>query len=86
MSSCAVGRRMLRGGDMTDSLKGVIVAFDRDIRVDDAEPLIEAIKMIKGVADVSPSVADMNDYSARVQVRCQLADAFLEMHKAIFGK
>lgn len=34
---------------MTDRLKGFIVTLTTDIREDDAESIVQAIKMIKGV-------------------------------------
>jgi hypothetical protein len=54
--------------NMTDRLKGLVVVLDKDIRVDDAEEIINAIKMIKGVADVQGSVANYNDYMNRSRV------------------
>jgi hypothetical protein len=53
---------------MTDRLKGVLVTFDSDIREDDAEQIIAAIRMIKCVADVSPLVRNHEDLMARVRV------------------
>jgi hypothetical protein len=50
------------GEEMTDRLKGVLVTFDKDIRDDDAKPLIEALKMIKGVQSVKPYVSGGEDY------------------------
>lgn len=47
---------------MTDRLKGVLVTFSGDIRDDDAAPILEAIKMIKGVLTVKPYVTGMEDY------------------------
>ena len=47
---------------MTDRLKGVLVTFDRDIREDDAEPLLNAIKMIRGVLEVKPYIAGAEDH------------------------
>lgn len=59
---------------MTDRLKGVWVAFDRDIRVDDAEATISAIKQIRGVLAVEPSVASLDDWIAQQRVRRELGD------------
>lgn len=47
---------------MTDRFKGVLVTFDRDIREDDAEPLIDAIRMIRGVLEVKPYIEGGEDY------------------------
>ena len=59
---------------MTDRLKGCWVAFDRDIREDDAEQLIQVIRCLKGVLAVETSVTTFDDYSARVRVKRQILD------------
>ena len=46
---------------MTDRLKGCTVVFDRDIRVDDAEHLLDAIRMLRGVIDVTPEIKVLSD-------------------------
>ena len=53
---------------MTDRLKGVFVTFDKDIRVDDAEQIINAIRMIKHVVGVQPLVSNHEDDMARARV------------------
>lgn len=70
---------------MTDRLKGVLVTFDKDIRDDDAECLIEAIRCIRSVASVKPLVADYQDHMARERVRHELANKFLDFFKEIRG-
>jgi hypothetical protein len=59
---------------VTDRLQGVWVAFERDIREDDAEPLIEAIKQLRGVLSVEANVSDYEDWFARQRVRRELTD------------
>jgi len=59
---------------MTDRLKGVWVIFDKDIREDDAQPIIDAIKQIRHVLSVKPSIADGSDYMARERVRMELSE------------
>lgn len=54
---------------MTDRFHAFTVVLDRDIREDDAEPIVAAIKMIKGVQSVEPHVVDLEDHSARVPER-----------------
>ena len=44
---------------MTDRHAGYLVTLDRDIREDDAEAIMAAIHMIKGVISVKPVVADI---------------------------
>jgi len=54
---------------MTDRLKGLTVTFEKDMRDDDAEGLIDAIKRLRGVADVIPHIVNSDDYMNRTQVR-----------------
>lgn len=69
---------------MTDRLKGVYVAFEKDIRDDDASFIINAIHMIKGVADVSLNVADGDDWINRAQIRNELKDKFWKFYQDAF--
>jgi 3',5'-cyclic AMP phosphodiesterase CpdA len=68
---------------MTTRLKGVYVTFDREIREDDAEAVINAIRMVRGVADVAAIESNHDDYTARAQVRHELAAAIYEAYHDI---
>ncbi len=57
---------------MTDRIKGLTVVLDGDIREDDAKPIIEAIRMIRGVLCVEAHVTDINDYVAQQKARFEL--------------
>ena len=63
---------------MTDRYHTLTVVLEKEIRSDDAENLINAIKMIRGVLDVSGNVIDMEGYMAitvaRDQMRKQIMD------------
>lgn len=59
---------------MTERIRGCWVAFERDIRVDDVEPLIEAIKRLRGVQAVEEKVADDRDWMARERAIAELRD------------
>lgn len=63
---------------MTDRLNGVFVVFDRDFRVDDAEPLINAIKQLRGVASVEWNVTDPADVVATVRARYELGEKLMK--------
>ncbi len=65
---------------MTDRFKGVVVGFTDDIREDDAEPFMNAIRMLRGVASVDPLVADPTDHLARSRTRHELR---AKLHAAI---
>lgn len=54
---------------MTDRHAGYIVTLAEDWRDDDAEAIINALRMIRGVADVSPIVADYDLHIAEVRAR-----------------
>ncbi len=57
---------------MTDRIKGVYVTFEKDIRDDDAEPILNAIRQIRGVLSVEAEVSNFNDHIARERVRREL--------------
>lgn len=59
---------------MTDRLKGLTVTFEDDIRADDAEQIIEAIQMIKGVLDVTPTVRTGEDHMNRERIRHEMRE------------
>jgi hypothetical protein len=60
---------------VTDRLLGVWVAFEKDIRVDDAEPLIAAIKQLKGVLEVKRDlIANPSDWMAQERAWCDLSE------------
>lgn len=75
---------------MTDRLKGVAVTFEQDIRDDDAEKLIEAIRTVvgqfRGVASVTPLVADLDDHMARERVRFELQSEIYGALRGVFAK
>jgi hypothetical protein len=58
---------------MSDRTKCLTVVLDQDYRVDDdAQPIIEAIKMIKGVMSVEANVSDSGTYLAYTIARYEL--------------
>jgi len=69
---------------MTDRLKGLIVTFESSIREDDAEAIINAIKMVKGVASVTPSVDNVDDMINRQRVKNDLRTKFYELWQQLF--
>lgn len=66
---------------MTDRLKGVIVTFDEDIREDDAEAIINAIRMIKCVASVTPSIRNSDDIMNRMKVKDEFTKDLYDLIK-----
>jgi len=60
---------------MTDRISGLIITLDHDIRVDDAEALINAARMIKGVLSVDPIPASPSDFIIHARVRSEFLTA-----------
>lgn len=57
---------------MTDRISYLTVVLDKEYRDDDVECIVNAIQMVKGVADVGLNVANPSDYTARTLVRLDL--------------
>jgi hypothetical protein len=68
---------------MTDRLKGVVITFEKDIREDDAEQLLTTFRNIRGVVDVSPIVADLDDHMARARVKSEIREKFWKFYEEI---
>lgn len=64
---------------MTDKYYALTVILDKDIRDDDAQPLIEAIKMLKGVIDVTPHVSTLETHVAYHRARIELGQKLLQV-------
>lgn len=64
---------------MTDRVKGLIVSLDTDIRVDDVEPLVNAIRCLQHVAGVEVSVTDSSDMLARMRVDTEWRGKILKL-------
>lgn len=57
---------------MADHYNAFIVILEGDIRDENAEPLINAIKQLRGVLEVKPHVVDSSDIIANVRVKSEL--------------
>ncbi len=66
---------------MTDIVKGFTITLEKDIREDDVEYILNAIKMIRGVADVEPSIVGSDDIMNRSRIRHELREKFYKFIK-----
>lgn len=64
---------------MTNRHGGYIVVLDHDIREDDAEAVIAALKMIKGVLSVEPVVGDVRLMLAEARANTDWVNRILDM-------
>ena len=62
---------------MTDRVHSLTVVLKRDLRDDDAAPLIEAIRLLKGVQSVSTHVSDPVSHMAEDRARSELLKRLL---------
>ena len=59
---------------MTDRYHTLTVVLERDTRDDDAEPLLAAIRQIRGVLSVTGSVVSPESHMAQERARRELGD------------
>lgn len=57
---------------MTDRVKGFYVTLEQDVRVDDVESLVNAVRQLKGVAAVNVNISNADDWMNRMQLRSQI--------------
>ena len=54
---------------MTDRHAGYIVTLEQDVREDDAEAIINALRMVRGVESVDPVVSDHRNHIGEERAR-----------------
>jgi len=59
---------------MTDRHVGYVVTLDREVREDDAEAIITAIRMIKGVIGVEPVLQSPDHHIAVMKAKRDIED------------
>lgn len=59
---------------MTDRFNSLTVVLDKDYREDDAQVLIAAIKILRGVIEVTGNVADVQAFVAESRARREMAE------------
>jgi hypothetical protein len=68
---------------MTDRYYSLTVALEKDMRDDDAEPIINAIKMIRGVLEVKGNISGLEMWTAEERCRREIGEKLL---KVVFPK
>lgn len=62
---------------MTDRFNSVTVVLEKDIRDDDAEVLLAAIRQLRGVLSVTGNVSDLSTHVAQERARHELGERLL---------
>lgn len=68
---------------MTDRIHSITVVLEKDIRVDDAECILDAIKMVKHVLTATGNVSD---FESRMAEDRALAKVHEQVFNAIYPK
>lgn len=73
---------------MTDRHTAYLVVLDRDIREDDAEHTINALRMVRGVMRVTPVLADepLAVAAAEARVRREVAQVLRDAEARVLGR
>lgn len=71
---------------MSETLKGLHVAFENPIREDDAQAIINAILQLRGVADVTTAIDDSADWMNRSMIRLEMRKELFEVLKPREGR
>lgn len=71
---------------MTDRNAGYIVTLSEDIREDEDEAIITALRMVKGVASVTPVIADFEFHMAEERARTELRRAAFDAIDQVFKR
>lgn len=66
---------------MTDRVSSITLVLEKSYRIDDLQPLIDALYQFKGVVKVKPNVADIESYVAYAQARHALQEKIWEALK-----
>lgn len=64
---------------MTDRIKGFYVALEDDMRVDDAEHILDAVRQLRGVAAVQHSITEVDDWMNRAKVQNEMRDKIFKV-------
>ena len=63
---------------MTDRFHSLTVVLEKDIREDDVQPLMNAIRQMRGVIAVDGHVADFATHMAEQRARTSVGNAVLD--------
>lgn len=67
---------------MTDRTNALLVVLEKDIRIDDAQVLVDAIKMLRGVLDVECNIPDpLIEPIIRMRVLAEVQAALAGLYK-----
>jgi copper chaperone CopZ len=64
---------------MSDRYNAITVVLEKDTRDDDAQDIIAALKMVKGVADAKPNIVNVDSFVSDTRARQELGSKLFEV-------
>jgi cell division protein FtsX len=64
---------------MTDRIHSFTVVLDHDLREDDAKPIVDAIKQLRGVVSVEMAVAGIGTQMAEARAKREFGQALMDV-------
>lgn len=64
---------------MTDRINSIVVVLEKDYRDDDVEPILDSIRMTKGVLSVTSNVSDHVSHMAEERARHELGQKLIKI-------
>lgn len=71
---------------MTATIRSLTVALEDDIRVDDIECLVSAIKMMKNVCSVTTNEVNPNDWVTEQRVKLELGKKLSQVIAELYAR
>lgn len=68
---------------MTDRVNHLVVALEQDIRTDDVEFIVNAIRALRYVAGVEMGIVDGNSYAERMRFKNEMRERLYSLIKEI---
>ena len=64
---------------MSDRYNAITVVLEKDTRDDDAQDILTALRMIKGVVDAKPNIVNLDSFVADARARQELGSKLFEV-------
>lgn len=68
---------------MSDKFKGCTVTFDRDIHEEDIKHIVDAIKQLRCVVSVEPTLTTAEDHMNRDRISWEYKNKFIDFIKTL---
>lgn len=68
---------------MTDRINSLTIVLENDVRSDQIEPLLTAIRQLRCVLTVKENITDVSDYVAQERARHKIKEELWKAYQAI---